>query len=116
MTMPVATDSTGGPAIRHFGGSPGGKRHAGTPEATGIAAVGDAEPTGTTSAATGNEAGPQADTRGVARYAAARHSYRWCNPPTRGRATTAASPSRCGATDRDAGVALSRPRWVRSSW
>jgi hypothetical protein len=29
----------------------------GTPEATGFAAVGDAEPSGTTSAATGNEAG-----------------------------------------------------------
>ena len=33
-----------------------GERHAGTLEATGIVAVGDAEPSGTTLAATGNEA------------------------------------------------------------
>ena len=56
MTMRVATDSAGGRAIGRLGGSPGGERHAGTPEATGIVVVGDAEPTGTTSAATGNEA------------------------------------------------------------
>ena len=109
MMMRIATDSTrpGDRAPRRFAGW---ERHAGTPEATGIAAVGDAEPSDTTSAATGNEAGSQADTRGVARYAAARHAYRWCNPPTRGRATTPAFPAGRCAMDRDAGVALSRPR------
>ena len=35
-----------------------------------------------------------------------RHSYRWCNPPTRGRATTSASASGHGATDREVGVVV----------
>ena len=30
MTMPVATDATGGRAIGRLGGSPGGERHAGS--------------------------------------------------------------------------------------
>ena len=93
MTMRVATDSTGGGATERLGGSQGGGGARRPLEPTGIAGVGDAEPSGTTSAATGNEAGSQAGTRGIARYAAARHAYRWCNPPTRGRATTSASPA-----------------------
>jgi hypothetical protein len=49
-------------------------------------------------------------------YAAVRHSYLWCNPPTRGSATTLAGPSGRLVAGRPAGVAFLRPICVRSSW
>ncbi len=57
------------------------------------------------------------DSSGEPAYAAARHSYRWCKPPTRSRATTLASrPSGRCSTGRPEGVAFPSPRCVRSSW
>jgi hypothetical protein len=53
---------------------------------------------------------------GAGRYAAARHSYRWCRPPMRGRPTNWACAGGRGCAGRAAGVAFPRPRWVRSSW
>jgi hypothetical protein len=41
---------------------------------------------------------------------AARRSYRWCNPPTCGIATT--RPFSGGWTDRGSGESFSRERWV----
>ena len=47
--------------------------------------------------------------------AASRHSYRWCNPPTRGSATTfAVGDGRC-VTALKLGVSLFSPKWQRSS-
>ena len=47
--------------------------------------------------------------------AASRHSYRWCNPPTRGSATTfAVGDGRC-VTVLKLGVSLFSPKWQRSS-
>ena len=47
--------------------------------------------------------------------AASRHSYRWCNPPTRGSTTTfAVGDGRC-VTALKLGVSLFSPKWQRSS-
>ena len=48
-------------------------------------------------------------------YAAVRQQYRWCSPPTRGRASTVPVPGR-GSTGRGSGESLSTARCVRSSW
>ena len=48
--------------------------------------------------------------------AASRQAYRWWSPPTRGIATTCAVADGRGVTTRSAGVSLSRPRCVLSSW
>ena len=45
----------------------------------------------------------------VARYAAERHSYRWCSPPRRGRATRWVCPSSRRSRGRPAGVDFPRP-------
>ncbi len=50
------------------------------------------------------------------RYAASRHSYRWCSPPTRGSATTIAAGDGRGVMALAFGVSLLSPKWQRSSW
>jgi hypothetical protein len=47
-------------------------------------------------------------------YAAARHEYRWCSPPTRGPAWTPVAPAGRGSTRRTIGASFSSPRCVRS--
>ena len=49
-------------------------------------------------------------------YAASRHSYRWCSPPTLGSATTFAVGEGRGVIGLSSGVSLPSPKWQRSSW
>ncbi len=48
-------------------------------------------------------------------YAASRHSYRWCSPPTLGSATTFAVGEGRGVIGLSSGVSLPSPKWQRSS-
>ena len=47
-------------------------------------------------------------------YAASRHSYRWCSPPTRGSARTFAVGDGGGVTALSFGASLARLKWQRS--
>ena len=75
MTMRVAKGTTrsrrsGAPDVRRV--------RSRTREATGFRQ--GSTPSRATPAATDEEAGRQVGSRGFARYAAARNSYRWCSP------------------------------------